>query len=60
MIEILHVAVRFNGGGTRFKAPLLEDECIESSSGILCLSLSSHYGFESSSDRVQFVHASLL
>ena len=27
---------------------------------ILCLSLSSHYGFKSSSGRVQFVHASLL
>ena len=27
---------------------------------VLCLSLSSHYGFKSSSDRVQFVHARLL
>ena len=27
---------------------------------VLCLSLSSHYGFKSSSDRVQLVHASLL
>ena len=27
---------------------------------VLCLSLSSHYGFKSSSGRVQFVHASLL
>ena len=27
---------------------------------VLCLSLSSHHGFKSSSGRVQFVHASLL
>ena len=27
---------------------------------VLCLSLSSHYGFKSSNGRVQFVHASLL
>ena len=33
-MAVTYPAVRFKGGCTRYSAPLLEDECMKSSSGI--------------------------
>ena len=33
-MEVTYPAVRFKGVGTRFSAPLLEDGCMKSTSGI--------------------------
>ena len=34
-MAVTYPAVRFKGGGTRFLAPLLEDGCMKSTSGIV-------------------------